>query len=85
MSNKPQVRENSESCAQNHTSLASKQAFFTISKSADNMISSFIIWTIVILKTLVWKFMKRYCVFLYMFSLLACAQSYIQGTWENQI
>ena len=42
--------------------------------------------SIVVLKTPVWKLMKRYCcVFLYMFSLSACVQSCVQGTWENQI
>ena len=38
-----------------------------------------------ILKTPVWKLTKRYCyTFFYMFSLSACAQSSVQGTWENQ-
>ena len=42
--------------------------------------------SIVVLKTPVWKLMKRYCcVFLYMFSLSACVRSCVQGTWENQI
>ena len=45
-----------------------------------------VIWAIVILKTPVWKLMKRYCcMFLIMFSLSVCVLSSVQGTWENQV
>ena len=41
--------------------------------------------SIVILKTQIWKPMKRYCcMFFIMFSLSACARSSVQDTWENQ-
>ena len=41
---------------------------------------------IAILKSPVWKIMKRYCcMFLYVFSLSACLLSPNQGAWESEI